>query len=166
MKTQVIAEVPALACAWRGRGFLPLRDRIRLMKQPAPGLARRACAALLLAVLTLGGGFAAWAAQPAGDRIVTDPDWVSMPGAADLARYYPKKASAKGVGGIAVLRCRVERTGALSRCTVMREAPAGYGFGDAMLRMAPLFRMKPMSVNGHPVAGAIVLVPVKFQLRD
>ena len=166
LKTQVLALVPPVGCAWRGRGFAALRDRIRLMKRRAPGARRRACGALLLAVLTLGGGYGAWAAQPWQGRIVTHPDWSSLPKASDLARFYPRKQSIAGVEGMAVMRCRVRKTGALSACRVVRETPQGSGFGAAALRMAPLFRMKPMSEDGKPVAGGIVIIPIKYQLRS
>lgn len=162
LKTQVMAAIPPAACAWRARGFPALRDRIRLLKQRAPSRPRRACGVLLLAALTLGGGYAAWAAQPS--RTVADPDWSSKPSASDLARLYPRKASGLGKVGMVVMRCRVEKTGALSACAIMRETPRDIGFGKATLQMAPLFRMKPKSVSGRPVAGAIVVIPVKFQL--
>jgi hypothetical protein len=65
---------------------------------------------------------------------------------------------------MAVMRCRVALAGALSACAIVRESPRGMGFGDATLRMAPLFRMKPGTVNGTPVAGAIIHIPVRFAL--
>jgi hypothetical protein len=63
-----------------------------------------------------------------------------------------------------VMRCRVERTGALSACAIEHEDPRDLGFGKATLQIAPLFRMKPKSVSGRPVAGAMVTIPVKFAL--
>jgi TonB family protein len=166
LKTQVVAWVPPAACAWRGHGFPALRDRIRLMKQRAPSLPRRACGVLLLAALTLGGGYAAWATQPSQDRTVTHPDWASLPNGADFARFYPRKASARGLDGMAVMRCRVEQTGALSACRLVRETPRGLGFGNATLQMAPLFRMKPTRVDGRPVGGGMVNIPIKFELAS
>jgi TonB family protein len=164
LKTQVVAAIPPIGCAWRARGFPALRDRIRLLKQCAPSPPRRACGVLLLAALTLGGGYAAWATQPSQSRIVVDPDWSQRPNGSDLVRFYPPKALALELGGMAVMQCRVERTGALSACAIVREGPQGGGFGNATLQMAPLFRMKPMSVSGRPVAGGIVRIPVKFKL--
>lgn len=164
LKTQAMVAIPPAGCGWRARGFPALRDRIRLLKQSAPGPARRACGVLLLAVLTLGGGYAAWATELSPGRTVVDPDWSSVPSGSDLARFYPPKAAARGLEGIAVMRCRVERNGSLAACAIVREAPQGAGFGKALLRMEPLFRMKPMSVNGRPVAGGIVNIPVKFKL--
>ncbi len=66
---------------------------------------------------------------------------------------------------MAVMRCHVQRTGALSACAVIREAPRGVGFGHATLQMAPLFKMKPIGLNARPVDGGIIKIPVKFQLQ-
>jgi protein TonB len=46
---------------------------------------------------------------------------------------------------------------------VLRAAPQGEGFGEAALALTPLFRMKPMSRDGQPVAGGIVRVPIAFR---
>ena len=106
-----------------------------------------------------------WAAQPLRGRVVAAPDWSSLPNGADFSRLYPRKASALGLEGLAVMRCRVGRTGGLSTCRVVREAPGGAGFGGAALQMAPRFRMKPKTVDGAPVAGGVVMIPVKFKLH-
>jgi protein TonB len=95
---------------------------------------------------------------------VTAPDWASRPNGADLVRFYPRQALARRLGGMAVMQCRVERTGTLSACAIVREGPQGRGFGDAVLQMAPLFQMKPMSKNGRPVAGGVVRIPVRFRI--
>ena len=166
LKTPVLARVPPAGCAWRSRGFRALRDRIRLLKQAPPSRPRRAAGALLLAALALGGGCVAWASQAGQGRIVANPDWVSLPNGYDFSRLYPKKAADRGIEGRAVMRCRVETSGALADCRIARETPPGLGFGQAVLRMAPQFRMKPMSVDGRPVAGGLVMIPVKFALGD
>jgi TonB family protein len=163
LKTQTVAAIPAAGCAWRARGFPALRDRIGLLKRRPASLPRRVCAILLLAALTSAGGYAAWAAQPQG-RTVVDPDWSSKPKGSDLARFYPSKAADRGLEGTTVMRCRVEQTGVLTACAIVREAPQGAGFGKATLQMAPLFRMRPKSVSGRPVAGATVNIPIKFML--
>jgi len=162
LKTQRLAAIPPVGCAWRARGFPALRDRIRLLKQRAPSAPRRVCGVLLLALLMSSGGYAAWATQPARGRLVTRPDWSSRPNGADLVRLYPREALARRLEGMAVMQCRVARTGALQACAILREGPRGAGFGTAVLQMAPRFRMKPMSVDGKPVAGGIVRIPVKF----
>ena len=43
LKTQVVAAIPPVGCAWRARGFQALKDRIRLLKQRAPSAPRRVC---------------------------------------------------------------------------------------------------------------------------
>ncbi len=135
------------------------------MRIPFSYIWRSLWARRLTTVLTLGGGYAAWAAQPSPGRIVTRPDWSRLPNASDLVRFYPRRESVLGQGGMAVMRCRVERTGTLSACAIVREEPQGAGFGSAVLHMARLFQMKPMSVDGRPVAGGIVMIPVKFKLQ-
>jgi TonB family protein len=165
LKTQVLCAIPPVGCAWRARGFLPLRDRIRLLKQRAPNRPRRVSGALLLVVLTVGCGYAAWASQPSRSTSLVKPDWSSRPNGSDLVRFYPAKALIRELDGMAVMRCRVERTGALLACAILREAPQGVGFGKATLAMAPLFKMKPMGLNGRPVAGGVVTIPVKFRLQ-
>lgn len=163
LKTQTMRAIP-VGCAWRARGFPALRNRIRLLKQPAPTASRRVCGVLFVVGLTLGGGYSAWAIQPSQRAAVVKPHWSRMPDGADFAHFYPARARAEGVGGMAVMRCRVGRTGALFACAIMREAPQGQGFGEATLQMAPLFQMRPGSVNGTPVAGAIIHIPVRFVL--
>lgn len=164
LKTQMVSAIPPVGCAWRARGFPALRDRIRLLKQGAPSPSRRAWGVLLLAALTLGGGYAAWASQPFQSGTVVKPDWTSKPNGSDLVAFYPPKALAQRLEGMAVMRCRVARTGALSACAIVREGPQGAGFGNAVLQMAPLFQMKPMNVNGRPVAGGVIGIPVKFRI--
>lgn len=162
LKTQV-AAIPPLGCAWRARGVSALRERIRLLNRRAPGRARRAGGILAFVALTLGGGYAAWAAQPApAEAMVVQPDWVSRPTGADLVRLYPADAVARRVEGMVLMQCRVERDGALTACVILREGPQDVGFGDAALEMAPLFRMKPMSRDGRPVAGGVVRIPIRF----
>jgi protein TonB len=65
---------------------------------------------------------------------------------------------------VATLFCKVGGDGGLFDCTVTSEAPAGWGFGAAALKMAPLFKMTA-TVNGESVAGATVTVPLTFRLN-
>lgn len=62
-KTQLAAQPLPLGCHW---GFShPLKERIAMLKQPAPTLPRRVAGVLAVAILTLAVAYGAWAAQPA-----------------------------------------------------------------------------------------------------
>lgn len=102
--------------------------------------------------------------EPAPSLVVTNPDWARRPTGDEVGRYYPEAAWREGVEGAATLSCRVEVTGSLKACAVVSETPAGAGFGDAALRLAPHFKMRPMTVNGQPVDGGSVRIPLAFRL--
>ena len=54
--------------------------------------------------------------------------------------------------------------GSLTGCSVVSESPAGAGFGEATIRAASKFRMRPKTVDGAPVEGARVRVPLTWRL--
>jgi TonB family protein len=66
-KTQLALHPLPLGCHWLAGGNRshPLKERIAMLKQPVPSLTRWIGGAVLVAVLGLGVGFAAWSAQPA-----------------------------------------------------------------------------------------------------
>lgn len=105
-----------------------------------------------------------WARRP-GAAIITNPTWEQRPGAAELGAVFPERAIRMEQSGTVRLRCDVEASGAVSGCEVISEAPAGYGFGEAALRLQPFFRMKPTTPDGAAVGGARVEVPVAFRLQ-
>jgi TonB family protein len=102
-------------------------------------------------------------AQAAAPAVITMPDWQRLPTADDLTQYYPKAAADAGLGGRAVIACNVTAEGALDGCQVAQEDPPGSGFGGAALSLASLFRMRPMTRDGTPVAGGKVRIPIRFQ---
>ncbi|HEX8569984.1 MAG TPA: TonB family protein [Caulobacteraceae bacterium] len=94
-------------------------------------------------------------------RQIAKPEWGRLPLAEQVV--YPPKAKAAKVNGSAVLACTVAAGGQLQGCTVAKETPAGMGFGEAALGLAPHFRMKAWTSDGRPVDGAKVRIPVSYQ---
>jgi TonB family protein len=110
--------------------------------------------------------FAAAAAAPpqAHTPVVTDPDWARKPTYEEVFAHYPRLMTYFGVEGVAYIRCEVTTAGDASGCKVTFESPAGLGFGSAALEMAPLFKFRPKTVDGQPVAGGVVTIPMHFRL--
>ena len=101
---------------------------------------------------------------PARASVVTRPDWARKPSGDDMARYYPDRAQRMEVSGRATISCTVTAKGTLEGCSVVSESPADMGFGDAAIRLSRLFRMKPKTLDGAPVDGGQVTVPLVFQV--
>jgi protein TonB len=101
-------------------------------------------------------------ANAAPPRLIEHPNWVRKPTGEDVARFYPPDAKKRHINGAAAIACTVTDEGLLTACQVLAEKPPGLGFGEAALKMAPIFRMRPTSKDGQPVAGGAVQIP--FQL--
>lgn len=101
------------------------------------------------------------AAKPAG--VITNPDWVKKPTAESLLSVWPVEAMKKGVGGKVVISCKISRQGVLVGCKVVFESPEGMGFGPAAISMTPQFLMTPMLMDGVPVEGGDVQIPINFE---
>lgn len=98
-------------------------------------------------------------------QVITNPQWIRRPGGADLERWYPRRAKESGIEGRANLDCIVDESGRLS-CAVVSEEPANMGFGEAAVRMARAYQMRPLTVNGEPTAGGRVRLPIRFRLAE
>ncbi|CAN5303505.1 hypothetical protein BH11PSE2_BH11PSE2_14170 [soil metagenome] len=99
-----------------------------------------------------------------GANIVTRPTWVRQPTAQDVARNFPERAARLEKPGSVRMTCRVASTGALESCEIAAQTPGDLGFGEAALRLAPLFQMAPTTQDGGSVAGASVTVPIAFDV--
>jgi TonB family protein len=98
----------------------------------------------------------------AGD-VITMPDWLRKPTQAELRAQWPYEAARKGIGGKAVISCAIDIQGLLKNCAVVSETPEGMGFGKAALLLAPSFKMRPQRLNGKPVEGGPVRIPIVFE---
>ena len=94
--------------------------------------------------------------------VVTSPEWLHVPSADEFAHVFPNRAVRMGVSGRAVIKCEVTAQGAMRDCVVVDETPVEFGFGSAALKLAPRFRMRPVTRNGEPVSGAVVTIPIRF----
>lgn len=102
----------------------------------------------------------------AGHKVnVSDPRWISMPDPGRVQAAFPKAAADAGVrSGVGVVDCTVAADGRLRDCSVSRESPAGLGFGEAALSVAPIMQMNPWTDEGRPVDGARIKLPFSFKL--
>lgn len=106
-------------------------------------------------------GFAVAGSAPEGGS--TAPGWLSRPSPDAVLRYYPDEAVDRSVSGRVVVTCRTRLDTRLEGCEIVEEYPVGMGFGDAAIRMAEAeFRMKPATVDGKPVAGSAVRIPINL----
>lgn len=99
------------------------------------------------------------ASAPETPPVLANPRWLERPSGADIARAYPAGAAARSVSGRASMACIVQADGSLTACRVLRETPAGEGFGEATRSLAPRFRMSPPDTPG-----ASVTIPVAWNL--
>lgn len=98
------------------------------------------------------------------DFTARTPKWSAMPGAADFQATIPKHEDGPNAIRV-VLVCDVQAGGSLSGCVVDKEEPAGQGFGQGVLALAPKFKVEPWSAEGLPIVGSKVRVPVRYDLK-
>lgn len=82
----------------------------------------------------------------------------------EILDFVPAEARRRRQAGRASVNCEIQLDTRLDSCRVVSETPAGFGFGDAALTIAPrYFRFRPPRTgSGQSVAGARVTVFVEF----
>ncbi len=156
-----------LGCHWPATGPHPLKERLIMLNTASVTPLRRKAGLALVALVASTAAGAVWAANPAPapePAVITRPDWIEKPDANDLARYYPADAAAAKASGRALITCRVALDGRLENCAVVRQSDGPYAFGDAALQLSQFFRMQPKTIDGQPIAGGQVTIPIAFSV--
>ena len=125
----------------------------------------RSSAAVLGAVFTVTFATAASTQSPA-PAAPPSVQWVQTPSATLDPLNWPERALRLERNGQATLRCAHDAQGVLSDCRVVDETPMGFAFGQAALRMAKVFRLKPTLSDGSALAPGEVTFPVDFNAAD
>lgn len=90
---------------------------------------------------------------------VTQPAWIQTPTAGDIERVSPFLEHPPEEVHV-MMSCRITEAGGLEACTIRSETPAGLGYGAAALALAPIFKMPDVDLDGRPVAGRMVYIPI------
>ena len=101
-------------------------------------------------------------APAVGPADASTVEWLRRPTAQEVADLYPEAALRRNLAGRAVVACTVDAQGRLTACEVEEESPPGVGFGEAVLRVAKLFQLRPATNDGKPVAGGRIRIPIQF----
>ena len=89
------------------------------------------------------------------DRVYNRIPWKLAPSRDDMLAAYPAKARAAKVDGMVSLDCRLNKTGGISGCDILRETPQGYGFGVAARSMRDRFSGPLVDSTGQTLASAL-----------
>ena len=102
------------------------------------------------------------ASTPPHVATITNPDWLKLPDLSELNAVWPAKALETAASGKALIECAVTAQGTLRDCNVAQEDPVGMGFGAAALLLSKSFVMKPKRIDGRPVDGGTIRIPIAF----
>lgn len=105
-------------------------------------------------------------APPAPPSVIRNPVWISRPTPEQMGQLYPQRAAERDRTGSATLLCGIRANGTMTDCQVIAETPVGWQFGKAALQLAQYFRISPQTIDGAPVEGSKVRIPVVFSLGN
>ncbi len=147
---QVLEETPG---ELYGKAALAVASRFRLGPTDRAGLATAGRKVRIPLSWTL-------TAPTDPANVIQSPHWIRRPSGNDVASLFPRAAIQKGLSGKATIVCRILVNGRLTACAVVEETPLGMGFGEATVRLAPLFQMAPTTADGKSVEGGTVRIPL------
>ena len=80
--------------------------------------------------------------------------------------YYPERAARMGAQGYAVLACHAAESGGLTGCTAVEDAPSGFGFREAALKLVErkVVTAPPVMAPESRSESEVVEVVVPFRL--
>jgi TonB family protein len=88
---------------------------------------------------------------------------IRRPTPEETANLYPPEATKHAKQGKAVVSCEIGLSTRLENCVVASEDPPGFGFGAALMKATTFYRIQPPTVNGKPVPGVRINIPMRFQ---
>jgi len=100
--------------------------------------------------------------DPASPLFLEAPGWRIIPTVEQVAAFYPREAQLRAISGEAILACKPTPTGLMEHCFVFEESPADVGFGEAAVRLASYFQLKPMPSGASIPENARVKIPIRF----
>jgi TonB family protein len=94
-------------------------------------------------------------------RSQSEPKILNAPDATDLQRVYPRDALTKNLSGETKIHCTVDKTGSLTRCSIVAETPKDLGFGSAALELSKAFKFSTKTADGS-IIGHGMTIPIRF----
>ena len=94
------------------------------------------------------------------------PVWSQMPTSTDLSRLYPSEALRNDLQARVVATCRIAEDLSLACTSFEINPPEHTMFEAAARRILALYRAAPQLKDGKDAVGALVRVPIRFQLED
>ena len=88
--------------------------------------------------------------------------WLAPPSGGSNWRDWPAPALRLEISGSATLKCNHDAQGQLSGCKVTEQSRPDKGFGDAALRLARTFRLRPTLSDGSPLTAGEITFKVPF----
>ena len=92
-------------------------------------------------------------------------DVLSTPSDAEVMAAWPAVARARKTPGNAIALCKADVAGRLSGCQVVVQRPASAGFGEALVSLAPRYRLRYAAEGARPAA-ADVLISASWPVPD